>query len=85
MAAMPHSGDTAKHNRHKARQIGEGHHHAQQHLQREDRVPESHPDIWYARQLLLVRRECPDIGQIVGKCLMLKTGQNRVMVSSNFC
>jgi hypothetical protein len=34
MATTPHGGHTAKHHRHKTREVGEGHHHAQRSLQR---------------------------------------------------
>ena len=54
------------------REGGEGHHHGQRSLQREDRVPESPRDIVDARRLLLVLREGPDTGQFAGTCLMLK-------------
>ena len=34
MATTPHGGQAAQHARHKTREVGEGHHHAQRHLQR---------------------------------------------------
>jgi hypothetical protein len=37
MAPAPHRGHAAKDQSHKTREVGEGHHHAQRHLQRGDR------------------------------------------------
>ena len=48
MAPAPHGGHAAKHDSHKSRKVGEGHHHTQCHLQRRDQRKKQTMEIFTA-------------------------------------
>jgi hypothetical protein len=84
MAPAPHGRHATKHDSHKAREVSEGHHHVQLHLQREEQLPDRRRDMLYARRLFLMLRECSATGQFAGFWLVLRPNSAKWRLALTF-